>query len=62
MSEAVADGLPAGFDDMPGGVEVGLADLQVDYLITLGLQRTGLGQHLKCRLGAQVVHSGSNFH
>jgi hypothetical protein len=62
MGETIADGLHAGFDDMPGCIEVRLANLQVDYIPTLGLQCSRLGQHLKCRLGAQVVHSGSYFH
>ena len=62
MGETIADSLHARLYDMPGRLEVGLADLKVDYLFALGFQGAGPGQHLKRRLSAQVVHTGSNCH
>ena len=62
MGEPVADGGHSGVYDVPGGVEVGLADFQVNNLPSLGFQSAGLGQHLKGALSTQVVHSGGDSH
>jgi len=55
-------GLNAGFDDVLGGFEVGLADLQMDDFLALGFQRPGFSQHLKGGFGAQVHHSAGDGH
>ena len=48
--------------EVPGGVEVGFANLQVDDLPALGLQSPGLGQHFKRGFGAQIHHTGGYCH
>ena len=51
-----ADGADGGLGDVVGGREVGLADLQMDDVPTLGLEPPGAGQHLEGGLGAEAGH------
>jgi hypothetical protein len=52
----------AGLDDVGGGVEVGLADLEVDDLVPPGLERLGLREHREGGLRPQPLHSPRQFH
>src|SRR5882724_13139564 len=48
--------------DVLGRVEVGLADLEVDDLLALPLQRLGAGEHLEGRFGPQPSHPFRDIH
>ena len=48
--------------DVGRGVEVGLADLEVDDRAAGGLERPGSGRRLEGGLGADAVHPFSEFH
>ena len=51
-----------GFNDVRRGWKVGLADLQVDDVATLGLELARLGEHLEGGLGADLAHAVRQFH
>src|SRR5439155_12404790 len=53
----VLEGGDAGLDDVVGGREVGLPDLQVDDLLALGLELAGPGQHLERTFSAEPSHA-----
>ena len=57
MGEAVADRPLGGFHDVGRRGKVRLSDLQVDDIAPLGLQPSGLGQHLEGGLGAERIHA-----
>ena len=51
---AVAQRLRGGVHDVRRGVDARLADLEVQHLAALGLERLGAGQHLEGGLGAEA--------
>src|SRR5262249_52627377 len=59
---AVVEGLLACLADVPGRVEIGLADLEVDDLSSLPLQGLGAGQHLERGFGPQTRHALGEVH
>ena len=59
---AVAQGVDAGLDDVGGRVEVGLADLEVDDVAPLRLERAGADQDFKRGFGPEPLHSGRESH
>ena len=54
---AVLEGLLGGADDVPGCVEVGLADAEEDDAAALRLQGFGAGEGLECGLRSQAGHA-----
>ena len=52
----------ASLDDVGWRVEVWLADLQVDNLPPLSLERPGLRKHGEGRLGSQALHPSRKLH
>ena len=50
------------FDDVVGGREIRLADLEVDDLAAFGLQPPGPGQHLEGAFCAQARHALGELH
>src|ERR1700730_5467006 len=54
---AIFHGLSAGFDDVLRGIEVGLANFQVDNIFALTLQGASLIQNFKGGLGAEPRHA-----
>ena len=57
VGPALVQGLGGGLDHVGGGVEVGLADLQVDDVFALGFQGPRLDQHFEGGFGAQARHA-----
>ena len=53
---ALVQGVAAGFDDVGGRVEIGLADFQVNNALALRFQGTRPDQHFEGGLGAQPRH------
>jgi hypothetical protein len=62
MGETFAYGLHARLNDMSWGFEVGLTDLQMNYLFTPSFQSPRLSQYFESRFGTQIVHAGGNCH
>ena len=59
---ALMEGFGPGVDDILRGIEVGFADLHVYDVLALGFQGTGLGEHFKGGLGAEVIHAAGKSH
>src|SRR5262249_60888709 len=59
---AVVGGLFPRLADVPGRVEIGLADLEVDDLPSLPLQSLGASQHLERRFCSQTGHALGEVH
>jgi hypothetical protein len=51
-----------GVHNVLGGVEIGLADLQVDDLSTLRFEGASPGQNLEGRLGTESTHPSCQAH
>ena len=58
MGVPVTQRLDPGLNDVVGGIEIGLADLEVDYFPAGGFQGLGPREHLECGLGSQPAHGG----
>jgi len=54
---AIAQRLAGGLHDMAWGLEVRLADAEIDDVLALGLQGLGAGEHFESGLGAQAAHA-----
>jgi hypothetical protein len=57
-----ADGGNPGLADIGGCVEIGFADLEMDHVPTLRLERPGADQDFECRFCAEALHSGRESH
>ena len=57
MGPSSAQRIDGGVDDIGGRVEVRLADLQVNDVLALRLQRAGPDQHFKGGFGAEARHA-----
>ena len=57
MRPAFAHGVDAGFHDICGSVEVGLADFQMNDAFALALEGAGFVQNFESSLGAQARHA-----
>ena len=57
MGVAGVEGLSRRVDDVPGRVEVGLADLEVDDLAALRFECPRASEDLKRRLGTEARHA-----
>ena len=62
VGPAVVERLLGGLADVDRGVEIGLADLQVDDVVALGFPGASLGRSLESGLGADTDHALRKFH
>jgi hypothetical protein len=58
MGPAVAEGIGAGVDDVLGGVEIGLANFEVNHVPALGFEGAGANEDFEGGFGAETLHSG----
>ncbi len=61
MRPALVQRVHGGFHDIGRGVEIGLADFQVDDALALAFQGPRLGQNFKSSFGAQPRHAAGQL-
>ena len=57
MSEALVQSVGRRVDDVGRRIEIGLADLEMNNVAALRLERSRLDQHFERGLGAQTRHA-----